>query len=155
MTAYVVGFAFDTQRRVTLIRKTHPEWQKGLLNGVGGKIDSGDHSGNLPDTQAMASLVAMCREFKEETGVVIAPERWKMYHRERWQNGNSVDFYATALRPGEWPKTQTDEHIEMMYWEHLNRHQWEMASVMYNLPYLIPMAYIHLYGHPENLPFHA
>lgn len=59
---YVVGFMFDpTLSKVVLIRKKKPEWQDGLLNGVGGKI--GD---NIPGETAEQ---AIHREFKEETGV--------------------------------------------------------------------------------------
>jgi 8-oxo-dGTP diphosphatase len=59
---YCVGFLFDpTLSKVVLIRKQKPEWQDGLLNGVGGKI--GDvHAKETP-------LQAMHREFKEEAGV--------------------------------------------------------------------------------------
>src|SRR6266853_1956139 len=37
---YVCGFmmTWDLQQFL-LIRKTHPDWQKGKLNGIGGKID--------------------------------------------------------------------------------------------------------------------
>lgn len=56
---YVVGFMFDeAERDVLLIRKTHPEWQTGKLNGVGGRIEDGE-----------TPLEAMCREFKEEVGI--------------------------------------------------------------------------------------
>lgn len=59
---YVVGFMLDpTLSKVVLIRKAKPEWQIGLLNGVGGKV--GD---NIADE---TPLDAMHREFKEETGV--------------------------------------------------------------------------------------
>lgn len=38
MQHYVVGFQFARRGNlVTLIRKNHPEWQAGKLNGVGGK----------------------------------------------------------------------------------------------------------------------
>lgn len=58
---YVVGFMFDpTLSKVVLIRKEKPAWQKGLLNGVGGKV--GDHiPGETPEQ-------AIEREFAEETG---------------------------------------------------------------------------------------
>ena len=61
-TKYVVGFMYDpTLSKVVLIRKTKPEWQRGLLNGVGGKV--GDNiKGETPEQ-------AIDREFKEETGV--------------------------------------------------------------------------------------
>jgi 8-oxo-dGTP diphosphatase len=58
MVNYVVGFMFKDDR-VLLIRKNKPDWQKGRLNGVGGKIEPGE----LP-------LNAMIREFEEETGLV-------------------------------------------------------------------------------------
>jgi hypothetical protein len=37
---YVVGFAFDTDGRVALIRKNRPEWQAGRLNGIGGHVEA-------------------------------------------------------------------------------------------------------------------
>jgi len=61
-THYVVGFMLDpTLSKVVLIRKVKPEWQRGLLNGVGGKI--GD---TIPGETAEQ---AMHREFMEEAGV--------------------------------------------------------------------------------------
>ncbi len=59
---YVVGFLLDpTLSKVVLIRKLKPEWQRGLLNGVGGKI--GDVNPKETPEEAMH------REFKEEAGV--------------------------------------------------------------------------------------
>ncbi len=56
---YSLGFCFDVAKeRVALIEKINPEWQKGLLNGVGGKLER-------YETYAEA----MAREFVEETGV--------------------------------------------------------------------------------------
>ena len=56
----VLGFLFDpTLSKVVLIRKNKPEWQAGLLNGVGGKIE--------PEESRMGAMV---REFSEETGVL-------------------------------------------------------------------------------------
>lgn len=50
-----------TLSKVVLIRKQKPAWQKGLLNGVGGKV--GDHiAGEKPEQ-------AIHREFNEEAGV--------------------------------------------------------------------------------------
>ena len=54
---YVLGFLFNKDlSQVALIRKTKPEWQKGQLNGIGGKIEPGEDP-----------LGAMIREFREET----------------------------------------------------------------------------------------
>lgn len=59
MQAYSVGFLFDPDyKRVVLIHKLKPEWQKGLLNGPGGKIEFGE-----------TPIETMRREFGEETGV--------------------------------------------------------------------------------------
>ena len=58
---YVAGFCFsECGGRVALIRKLKPEWQRGLLNGIGGKMEPGEslHS-------------AMVREFEEETGAHV------------------------------------------------------------------------------------
>lgn len=59
MIRYVIGFLFSEDgRNVALIRKNKPQWQAGLLNGIGGKIEEGE-----------TSLQAMHREFLEEAGV--------------------------------------------------------------------------------------
>ena len=64
---YVVGFLFNPDMtEVVLIKKNRPDWQKGLLNGVGGKIESGEDP-----------ITAMIREFKEETGVEIY--NWNLF----------------------------------------------------------------------------
>lgn len=61
MEQYVLGFAFDRDKKnVVLIEKQKPNWQRGLYNGVGGKINFEE-----------SPLDAMYREFKEETGVDI------------------------------------------------------------------------------------
>jgi 8-oxo-dGTP diphosphatase len=60
MIRWVVGFLIRNRSEVALMTKTHPEWQKGKLNGVGGKIDDGES----PEG-------AMRREFLEEAGVDV------------------------------------------------------------------------------------
>ena len=79
-TGYVVGFAFTPDmKNVALIRKCRVrpgfEWMLGQINGLGGKIQEGE----LP-RQAMA------REFKEESGVEIPAEDWRLcgsFYRRR------------------------------------------------------------------------
>lgn len=44
-TIYVAGFLFGPMPRhnyVALIRKNKPDWQKGKLNGIGGKVEAGE-----------------------------------------------------------------------------------------------------------------
>lgn len=67
MNRYVVGYAFEGERCL-LVKKSKPEWQKGLLNGVGGKIDENE-----------APISAMVREFKEETTIDTRLMDWKNY----------------------------------------------------------------------------
>lgn len=63
---YVLAVAFSAdKRKILLIRKLTPEWQRGLLNGPGGKIEMGE-----------TPLQAMIREFKEETGVETTEDHW-------------------------------------------------------------------------------
>lgn len=57
---YVLGFAYTPDNKVLLIKKNKPEWQKGKLNGIGGKIE-------LNETP----LEAMNRETLEESGLKL------------------------------------------------------------------------------------
>lgn len=69
MKQYVLGFAFSRDKKdIVLISKLKPEWQKGKLNGVGGKIESNEKRYH-----------AMIREFKEETGVDTNITQWELF----------------------------------------------------------------------------
>lgn len=67
MTDYVAGFLMNAEDSgsTVLVSKLQPEWQRGLLNGVGGKIEEGEHP-----------YQAMVREFQEETGLLV--EDWEL-----------------------------------------------------------------------------
>jgi len=67
MKKYVVGFAFSGDlTRVLLVKKLHPEWQKGYWNGVGGHIEVNE-----------TPHEAMVREFQEETGLATNVCDWE------------------------------------------------------------------------------
>jgi 8-oxo-dGTP diphosphatase len=67
MKQYVLGIVTDRRKtQVLLIQKTAPEWQVGRLNGIGGKMESGE----TPHR-------AMDREWFEETGI-HGPGRWDL-----------------------------------------------------------------------------
>jgi 8-oxo-dGTP diphosphatase len=69
VTAYVLGFAFNTiGDKVALIRKNKPDWQKGFLNGIGGKIEKDE-----------SKRSAMVREFEEECGIKTSTYYWCYY----------------------------------------------------------------------------
>lgn len=80
----VVGFLLGlNHQRVVLVRKNHPAWQKGKLNGVGGHIEAGES----PET-------AMVREFQEETGTVITG--WEHYATMTGPNWRVYLFLAAG-----------------------------------------------------------
>lgn len=81
---YVVGFMFNpAENAVLLIRKTHPDWQKGKLNGIGGRIEEGE-----------SAIEAMRREFLEETGIDHAD--WRQFcvlgDARQWQ----IHFFSAV-----------------------------------------------------------
>jgi 8-oxo-dGTP diphosphatase len=87
MTSYCLGFAFyRSRRKVVLIRKTKPDWQRGKLNGVGGKIEDGEYSN-----------VAMGREFEEETGCPSFCTQWQLFTTLQFPDDVVVYCFAAAL----------------------------------------------------------
>lgn len=71
---WVVGFLVNPRAdTVVLVRKNRPEWQAGLLNGVGGKVEEADRD---PGFTYDAIQNAMSREFGEEAGVYVPPAAW-------------------------------------------------------------------------------
>lgn len=64
---YVCGFMFSLDmKRVALIEKLKPEFQKNKFNGIGGKIEEYD----------LDEYDSMIREFEEETGVKTFKTDW-------------------------------------------------------------------------------
>lgn len=63
---YVLGFVISEDNKTTLlIKKNSPEWQRGLFNGIGGKMESRE-----------SAKEAMVREFKEESGLDSTVGDW-------------------------------------------------------------------------------
>ncbi|MCP3924893.1 MAG: NUDIX domain-containing protein [Desulfobacterales bacterium] len=81
---FVVGFAFtEDKKQVLLVRKEKPPWQKGHLNGVGGKVKKGE-----------TPLEAMMREGHEETGLYLP---WKYKARMEGINNDGAYFICHIL----------------------------------------------------------
>lgn len=123
---YVLGFAFNPQlTEVVLIEKNKPDWQKGFLNGVGGKVEEGE-----------TDFEAMVREFEEETG--IRTEEWKYFCRMvgdwRLDMDWDVHCYACVLPDIGSIKTTTDEIVGI--YKVLRLPENTLPSVRY----LVPMA---------------
>lgn len=119
---YVVGFLFNEKRdRVLLIQKERPSWQKGLWNGVGGKIEENETRDH-----------AMVREFEEETGLYV--DYWRFYAVIRGVSYTVYFYYAVSLE-FDVAKTTTDEIILDFPIKDIP----ELAAIP-NLVWLIPMA---------------
>lgn len=131
MVYYVCGFCFDPNgEQIVLIKKNRPEWQSGLLNGVGGKIEENEliHE-------------AMEREFYEETGVVM--KNWKLFCK---YEGKDYTVYFHSIFSEEYDKVEskTDEEVDVYKVSELN---WDMKDIdrlrnrtIDNLKWLIPLA---------------
>lgn len=97
----VVGFAFsEDHSKVVLIRKTHPDWQAGKLNGIGGHLKT-----NLTTRETPSE--AMVREFREEAGIEVGVSRWS---RVCTLNGTDwyLAVYTVVLSEGELDRLQSD-----------------------------------------------
>lgn len=133
MTAYVCGFAFSgDDATVWLIQKQRPDWQKGLLNGIGGHIEPGE-----------APEKAMEREFYEEAGIVLSD--WKCFAIIRGNEADGepweVQFYWTEIPEGMKPEAKTDEPLQEVAIFEL-----QDAHTVPNVQWLIPMALNNRYG---------
>jgi 8-oxo-dGTP pyrophosphatase MutT (NUDIX family) len=87
---YTIGFMFSKDKqKVALIRKIKPEWQKGKLNAIGGKIKYNE-----------TSIQSICREFEEETGYKTTQEQWNYFAQmignpDGGKGPSSVDCFCT------------------------------------------------------------
>lgn len=105
MKKYVLGFAFNKDKDyVVMIKKNRPDWQAGLWNGVGGKVD-GDE---LPHN-------AMVREFHEETGVITRLGDWSRVGTIK-ETTKDAEVYVFTSSDDDYmyADTKTDEEIAIL-----------------------------------------
>lgn len=131
MQKYVAGFMFNSSGEVALVRKNKPEWQKGRLNGIGGKIEEGE-----------TPLAAMIREFEEETGY-LQPS-WDQFCTLTG-DGFEVHFFS-VLGDTSLLRTMEEEEIVVVEVEEV-----QIGTCIPNLTWLIPMAMTT--GYDRGLPF--
>lgn len=117
---YVNGFLFSNAGgQVALIKKEKPDWQKGRLNGIGGKIEEGE-----------SPVEAMQREFKEETGADVVG--WQKF-ATLFHSGHVVEFFV-AYRD----VSLSSPTAEKVDWYDVN--DISNLPVIGNLKWLIPLA---------------
>lgn len=117
----VLAFIFDSSlQKVLLIHKNRPEWQKGKLNGIGGKLN--------PKERKEAGIT---REVHEETNLVIS--KWK--YIGSLQNDKDLVYCFTTIYNNQLTDalTTTDEKIEWVAIDKLP------LNVHPNLTWLIPL----------------
>ncbi|MBA3724080.1 MAG: NUDIX domain-containing protein [Candidatus Levybacteria bacterium] len=124
MKTFSLGFVFDaSMERVLLIHKNRPDWQKGKLNGIGGKVEEGEDS-----------LGCMVRETLEETGLRIDAKDWKHFAQIHDAYGLVAVYAAVYTGSPADAKNAEDQKVEWIVIQHLP------TTVIKNLRWLIPAA---------------
>ena len=97
----VVGIITDN-KEILLLKKNNPDWQKGLYNGIGGKVEL--------NTTPLETIIKKCQE---EFGVNIS--NWIELDSEISSSGIEIVYFLTTLNEGEIKKlqSQTDERAEL------------------------------------------
>lgn len=97
----VVGIITDNEE-ILLLKKNNPDWQKGLYNGIGGKVEL--------NTTPLETIIKKCQE---ELGVNIS--NWIELYSEISSSGIEIVYFLTTLNEGEIKKlqSQTDERAEL------------------------------------------
>lgn len=122
---YVLGFAISSDlSQVLLIEKARPVWQKGKLNGVGGKVEVGERP-----------MDAMAREFWEETGTPTDSSNWKRFATLRGDWGSVHCYFTHAVDFRGRKYVETDEPVCIIDVRHLDQ-----VDTIPNVRWLVPMA---------------
>ena len=102
MKEYVLGFAFDLKKnKVLLLEKEKPIEQKGLLNGIGGKVELNEDD-----------LEAIIREFFEETGIQTVDQDWVKVGTMNYDHFK-IHLFATNSCNIYHAKSTTDEKVSV------------------------------------------
>lgn len=124
MKRYVMGFMFDYgEQTVVLLRKDHPDWQAGRLNGVGGLAE---------DHESLAA--AMTREGEEEV------QRGMEWERFATLNGDGfvMGCFRVAIKDFHPPpENDVGETLERHSVSNIIRGEQQIVP---NVRWLLPMA---------------
>lgn len=142
---YVLGFLFG-RSSVLLIQKSKPPWQRGLLNGIGGKVEEADEAGEASATV----LNAMNREAEEEAGLVCLD--WKAFcvmGGPGWEVTCFMcqidDEYLLAEYDGPAQQKEEEELFDVSL-EDIRLHRRQTVS---NISWLVEMALDRNHGKPS------
>jgi 8-oxo-dGTP diphosphatase len=123
MIRSTLGFIFNTDlSKVLLIHKLSPEWQKGKVNGLGGKCEENE-----------TCYQCITREVQEETGLFIPSSQWKKVaeiHSSTWYVDVMTCIYSGKETDAKSMEKQTIE------WFPLSQLP---SNIMSNLSWLIPL----------------
>lgn len=108
---------------VALIEKLKPEWQRGKLNGIGGKVEEKE-----------SAAQAMAREFREETGIETNPDDWRRVAGIH-EPGVTVDVFACVHTEICRVESTTDEQVGIWSVKDYGLY----ADTIPNLRWMIPM----------------
>ncbi len=123
MKRYTLGFIFNsTLTKVLLIHKLTPEWQKGRVNGIGGKTEQGEDS-----------LSCIVREIHEETGLVTQRNKW-VYVSNLESDEWTMDVFGLVYTGDTKNAKSTDK--EIVEWFDINNLP---SNIMSNGKWLIPL----------------
>lgn len=122
---YTLGFCFNRKKdKVVLIKKDRSDWQKGLLNGVGGGVWENEND-----------YEAQVREFHEETGVKTINLDWQMYAIMHSPNFIIYCYYCVSDRIFKEAKTVESEKVVKIKVKNLPKYK-----TISNLKWLIHLA---------------
>lgn len=124
MKRYALGFLFNASHtEILLVDKQSPEWQRGLFNGIGGKVEAEE-----------TPLACLVRETKEESGLRTAHRDW-MHLGDLASEGWLVSVYTGTFFGDAALAKQTDH--EDVGWFSIDALP---ERVIQNLRWLIPLA---------------
>lgn len=127
---YTCGFLF-WRMSVLLVRKNHPSWMDGLVNGIGGLC----HVGEDP-------LDCMRREFSEEVVWDVPQPDWQFFCHETGRD-YSVHYFRAELEMPERPvPPMQNDRSELLGWAFVPNLGTSVGGVTLvgNLRWLIPMS---------------
>jgi len=131
---YVLGLRYsEAMDQVVLIKKERPDWQRGKLNGISGKVQKNE---NVKQ--------AIVREFKEEANVNIP--HWKLMAQMHFSDAEVWVYVSYGSLKG--IKTVTDEEIHIIPVNLIERRP--LNEIDKTVKFLIPMG-LYYDGHPVNL----